>query len=288
MIYRVTDLIPVVLLALACFVAGYFILTRLLRGLSPGQHPRLRKEPIPPAWYDIVERRVPLVHELSADERERLLRLTQVFVAEKHFEGCGGVTVTEEMKVTIAAVACLLLLHLDGPCYPTLRTVLIYPHAFVPKRAAGPPRTGELIRSVVPVIGQSWGLGVIVVAWDEVVSGARDATDGHNVVLHEFAHQLDREDGVADGVPLLSAGALRTWARVLGQEYERLRDDSVTQRLSALDPYGATSKTEFFAVATESFFERPLQLEREHPELYGELKRFYGQDPARRASPTIT
>src|SRR5256885_2131045 len=136
MIYRVTDLIPVVLLALACVVAGYFILTRLLPRLPPGRQPRLRHGAQPPAR-----------------------------------------------------------------------------HAFVRKRAAGPLPTGELIQSVVPVIGQSWGLGVIVVAWDEVVSGARDATDGHNVVLHEFAHQLDREDGVADGVPLLSAGALRTWAR---------------------------------------------------------------------------
>ena len=285
MIHRVTDLIPVVLLALACFVGGYVLLSRLLRGLS-SQQPRLRKEPIPPAWYDIVDRRVPLARDLTIDERERLLRLAQRFVAEKHFEGCGGVTVTEEMKVTIAAVACLLLLHLEGPCYPTLRTVLIYPHAFVPKRTAGASRTGELMRPAIPVVGQSWGLGVVIVAWDEVVRGARDATDGHNVVLHEFAHQLDGEDGVGDGVPLLATGALRTWARVLGQEYERLRDDSAAQRLSALDPYGATSKTEFFAVATESFFERPLQLEREHPELYAELKRFYGQDPARRVSPT--
>jgi len=126
MIHRVTDLIPVVLLALACFVGGYVLLSRLLRGLS-GPQLRLGKEPIPPAWYDIVARRVPLAHDLSVAERERLLRLAQVFVAEKHFEGCGGIIVAEEMKVTIAAVACLLLLHLEGPCYPTLRTVLIYP-----------------------------------------------------------------------------------------------------------------------------------------------------------------
>src|SRR2546430_1323878 len=103
MIHRVTDLIPVVLLALACFVGGYVLLSRLLRGLS-SQQPRLRKEPIPPAWYDIVDRRVPLAHDLTIDERERLLRLAQVFVAEKHFEGCAGIIVAEEMKVTIAAV----------------------------------------------------------------------------------------------------------------------------------------------------------------------------------------
>jgi MtfA peptidase len=281
------DLLPVVLLGLACFAGGYFVIVQLLRRGSWGRQIRFRPEPIPSAWPDIVDRRVPLARGLSGDERERLLRLAQVFLAEKHFEGCGGVTVTEEMRVTIAAVACLLLLHMEGPCYPALRTVLIYPHAFVPKLAAV-PGTGEVVEPSGPLGGQSWRDGVVVVAWDEVVSGARDATDGHNVVLHEFAHQLDQEDGVADGAPLLPAGALRTWARVLGREYERLRNDATAQRLSALDPYGATDKAEFFAVATESFFERPLQLEGEHPELYGELKRFYGQDPARRARPDST
>src|SRR5438128_6727496 len=279
------DGLAVIGAVLLLIVVGYIGVSAVLRRI-PATSLRLPTGPIPDTWDGIVDRRVPLARDLTIDERERLLRLAQRFVAEKHFEGCGGVTVTEEMKVTIAAVACLLLLHLEGPCYPTLRTVLIYPHAFVPKRAAGASRTGELMRPAVPVVGQSWGLGVVIVAWDEVVGGARDATDGHNVVLHEFAHQLDGEDGVGDGVPLLATGGLRTGARVLGEEDERLRDDSAAQRLSALDPYGPTSKAEFVAVATESFFERPLQLEREHPELYAELKRFYGQDPARRVSPT--
>ena len=122
-------------------------------------------------------------------------------------------------------------------------------------------------------------------SWDDVVPGARDAADGSNVVLHEFAHQLDQEDGESDGAPLLASTALRTWGRVLGAEYERLREEVAADPRSVLDACGASDRPEFFAVATESFFERPLQLEREHPELYQQLKQFYGQDPARRAVP---
>jgi MtfA peptidase len=118
------------------------------------------------------------------------------------------------------------------------------------------------------------------------VRGARNPDDGENVVLHEFAHQLDAEDGVSDGTPLLPPGALRTWGGVLSQEYERLHRDIAEDRGSALDEYGATNKAEFFAVATETFFEKPVQLEREHPELYGQLRQFYQQDPARRAPPS--
>jgi len=231
-----------------------------------------------------VEHDVPLARWLSAEERERLLRLVQVFLTEKHFEGCGGLTVTEEMKIRIAAEACLLLLNLEGPCYPTLRTVLVYPHGFVPK-FAGSPGTGEIARSPVPLIGESWGDGVVVISWDDAVRGARNPVDGDNVVLHEFAHQLDAEDGAANGAPILPPGALRTWGGVLSEEYERLRRDAADDRRSALDDYGATNKAEFFAVATEAFFEKPVQLEREHPALYTQLRQFYRQDPARRAAP---
>jgi Mlc titration factor MtfA (ptsG expression regulator) len=205
-------------------------------------------------------------------------------MADKHFEGSGGLTLTEEMKVTIAAEACLLLLHLEGPCYPTLRTVLVYPHGFVPK-SVGSRGTGQVVPPPVRLMGESWGDGVVVISWDDAVRGARNPDDGENVVLHEFAHQLDAEDGITDGTPILPAGALRTWGGVLSEEYERLHRDIAEDRKSTLDEYGATNKAEFFAVATETFFEKPVQLEREHPELYGQLRQFYQQDPARRAPP---
>ena len=269
--------------AFVLIVVSYLGVSAVLRRI-PVTSPRLPTGPIPDSWYGVVEHDVPLARWLSAEERERLLRLVQVFLTEKHFEGCGGLTVTEEMKIRIAAEACLLLLNLEGPCYPTLRAVFVSPHGFVPK-FAGSPGTGEIARSPVPLIGESWGDGVVVISWDDAVRGARNPVDGDNVVLHEFAHQLDAEDGAADGAPILPPGALRTWGGVLSEEYERLRRDAADDRRSALDDYGATNKAEFFAVATEAFFEKPVQLEREHPALYTQLRQFYRQDPARRAAP---
>ncbi len=160
----------------------------------------------------------------------------------------------------------------------------MYPHGFVPK-SAGSRGTGQVVPPPVRLMGESWGDGVVVISWDDAVRGARNPDDGENVVLHEFAHQLDAEDGITDGTPILPAGALRTWGGVLSEEYERLHRDIAEDRKSTLDEYGATNKAEFFAVATETFFEKPVQLEREHPELYGQLRQFYHQDPARRAPP---
>src|SRR5437879_4777503 len=264
-------------------VVGYIGVSAVLRRI-PATSLRLPTGPIPDTWDGIVEHNVPLARGLSSDERERLLRLVQVFLTEKHFEGCGGLTLTEEMKVTIAAEACLLLLHLEGPCYPGLHTVLVYPHGFVPK-FAHTPRSARIPRSTDPLRGESWRDGVVVISWDDAVRGAHDAFDGSNVVLHEFAHQLDSEDGFGDGEPVLPGSAVRTWGRVLSEEYQRLRADVAADRDSVLDGYGATNKAEFFAVATETSFEKPVQLERDHPELYAQLRQFYGQDPARRAPP---
>jgi MtfA peptidase len=273
----------VILAAAAILAVGYLVVSAALSHIraAPLQLP---SDPIPDSWRGILDANVPLARGLSPEERERLLRLVQLFLSDKHFEGCGGLTVTEEMKVTIAAEACLLLLHLDGPCYPALRTVLVYPSAFVP-RFARPLTAGGIAQPPAPLLGESWGDGVVVISWDDALSGARDPGDGANVVLHEFAHQLDDEDGRADGAPLLPGSALRTWGRVLSDEFERLRHDAAADRPTVLDPYGAKNKAEFFAVATETFFEKPGQLERDHPELYARLKQFYGQDPARRMPP---
>ena len=276
----------VILAAAVLLGVGFLLVSAVLRRIRAGPL-RLPSDPIPDRWRDIVDESVPLARSLSSDERERLLRLVQLFLSDKHFEGCGGLTVTEEIKVTIAAEACLLLLHLEGPCYPSLRTVLVYPHGFVPKFART-PRTGELPPAPEPLIGESWGDGVVVISWDDAVRGAHDAFDGSNVVLHEFAHQLDSEDGFGDGEPVLPGSAVRTWGRVLSEEYQRLRADVAAERDSVLDGYGATNKAEFFAVATETFFEKPVQLERDHPELYAQLRQFYGQDPARWAPPAAS
>jgi Mlc titration factor MtfA (ptsG expression regulator) len=241
---------------------------------------RIRSEPFPAAWLEIVNKNVPYYASLPEEDRRELQGLIQVFLAEKNFEGCGGLELTEEMKVTIAAESCLLLLHRDTDLYPRLITILVYPTAFVTKvvEPIGGPAVleGEQIR-----LGEAWKGGVVVVSWDEVRAKAAGRAFGRNLVLHEFAHQLDMEDGAADGTPVLQGhDRYAEWTRVMGQEYDRLRRDSALGRYTVLDSYGATNPAEFFAVATEAFFEKPGVLQKRHPELYEALKSFYRQDPA--------
>jgi Mlc titration factor MtfA (ptsG expression regulator) len=240
---------------------------------------RLRAAPLPAAWLEIINKYVPLCKRLSEADRRELHGHVQVFLAEKYFEGCGGLELTDEIKVTIAAQACLLLLHRDTDYYPRLITILVYPAAYladtVQHLGAGTVLEGREVR-----LGEAWKSGVVVLSWDDVRDDSLDLRDGRNLVLHEFAHQLDMEDGAADGTPLLDRRQHQAWVEVLGDEYERLRRDCVLGRSTVLDKYGATDPAEFFAVATECFFETPARLKRRHPELYGQLSSFYCQDPA--------
>jgi Mlc titration factor MtfA (ptsG expression regulator) len=239
---------------------------------------KLGAQPIPDAWRSIVEKNVPYAAMLQADDRHELEGLVQIFLAEKRFEGCGGLIVTDEMRVTIAAQACLLLLHRQNDMYPGLDTILIYPH---PYRAHEERRMGAVIvESDGARLGESWTRGVVVLAWDHVRAATHPA-DGHNLVLHEFAHQLDAEAGSMDGAPALTGSSrYEAWARVLGAEYAALAERLRQGRAGDIDPYGSTSPAEFFAVVTEMFFEKPVQLAGRHKELYAELVAFYRQDPA--------
>jgi Mlc titration factor MtfA (ptsG expression regulator) len=239
----------------------------------------LRAQPFPPAWVSILETNCPFYQGLTAEDRRELLGHIRVFLDEKHFEGCGGLELTDEIKVTIAAQASLLLLHRETDYYRRLITILVYPGAYVARgiEAIG---GGAVLEGDVARLGEAWTEGVVVLSWDDVRKGASDIRDGHNVVLHEFAHQLDQEDGAADGAPILEHRTRYVaWARVLGAEYEQLRRDSERGRRTVLDEYGATNPAEFFAVATECFFEKPARLQKKHPELYEELKAYYRQDP---------
>lgn len=241
---------------------------------------RLRAEPFPTDWEAILRRNVPLFDRLAEADREELRGLVRVFLDEKRFEGCGGLEITDEIRVTIAAQACLLLLHRETDDYPRLITILVYPHAYVAK-STEPIGGGVILEGETARLGEAWRDGVVVLSWDDVRAGASDIHDGHNVVLHEFAHQLDHEDGSADGAPVLvHRSRYVAWARVLGADYERLRQSSDRGREDVLDAYGATNPAEFFAVATETFFEKPVALRRKHPELYEELRGYYQIDPA--------
>ncbi|NLW50230.1 MAG: zinc-dependent peptidase [Candidatus Brocadiaceae bacterium] len=246
---------------------------------------KLRQEAFPDDWLRILERNVAFYGRLTPEDRRELQGHILVFVAEKEFEGCGGLEITDEMRVTIAAQACILLLHRETGCYPGLRTVLVYPGTYV----AHTRRThedGVVSEGPEARLGEAWRHGPVVLAWDEVASDATDIRDGRNVVFHEFAHKLDEEDGAENGIPALPRRSMYlAWGRVLGREYERLRRDAARGRPTVLDEYGAEDMAEFFAVATECFFTKPLPLRRRHPELYAELAEFYRQDPAGAADP---
>ena len=247
----------------------------------PRKRERLRAAPFPDDWRRTIERNVPIVLRLSPADQEELFGHVQVFLAEKHFEGVGGLELTDEIRVTVAAQACLLLLHRDTDYYPLLKSIIVYPSTYVvPEEhslGGGIWEEGE-----DALLGHtSRGLSALVLAWDSTLHGARDMGDGENVVLHEFAHQLDFEQGDVNGTPTLgSNGQYASWARVLGAEYDALRRASDEGRPSVLDDYGAENPAEFFAVATEAFFERPVELRAKHAALYEELRTFYQQDPA--------
>jgi Mlc titration factor MtfA (ptsG expression regulator) len=265
-------LISAALLVLA-FIAG----RRTLRHV---RRKRLVAMPFPPEWETILERNVALYRHLPDDLRNQLHDDIRIFLAEKRFEGLGGLELTDEIRVTIAAEACMLLLNRENRDYPGLISILVYPGAYVAQETAhiggGVYVEGPSVR-----LGESWKHGSVVLAWDNVKYGALNAEDGHNVVMHEFAHQLDQEDGVADGAPILDKrSSYAVWAQIMSEEFTRLRSAAEHHKKNVLDDYGAVSPAEFFAVATETFFEKPRQLKKKAPYIYEELREFFHVDPA--------
>jgi Mlc titration factor MtfA (ptsG expression regulator) len=237
-------------------------------------------QPLSLGWDAIVHRRVSYYHLLPADKQRELQSLIQVFLDEKPFEGCASLEITDEIRVTIAGYACILLLGGQSDLYPKLRTILVYPHAYLAP-ASGHQPDGTVREGLQPRIGESWSFGNIVLSWDDVLRDAADPQKGRNVVFHEFAHQLDAESGSAQGAPILPANAgYADWARVLNNEFEALIHSVEQGRSTLLDKYGVTSPAEFFAVATECFFLKAAELESHHPELYSQMSIYYRQDPA--------
>jgi Mlc titration factor MtfA (ptsG expression regulator) len=238
------------------------------------------RQPFPAAWRASIEKNVPYVARLPPEDRQALEGHVQIFVAEKNFEGCGGLQLTDEVRVTIAAQACILLLHRETDDYPQLVSILVYPTTYL---VTGGRRTPEGLIAEGPQarLGESWARDVVVLAWDSVLSGAADIHDGHNVVLHEFSHQLDQENVGSTGVPVLPRRSMYVaWARVLGHDFDQLVREVGHHHRTLIDRYGATNPAEFFAVVTETFFEKPRPLRSKHPDLYLQLKEFYRQDPA--------
>ncbi len=240
---------------------------------------RIMREPFPASFRAIVDETVPYAARLAPEDQLELFALILVFLEEKSFEGCGGLSITDEIRVTIAAQACLLLLRREHDLYPELESILVYPSSY--RARTRRVEQGFVLESDEARLGESWARGTIVLAWDSVRRGAANVFDGHNVVLHEFAHQLDAEDGEMDGAPDLGARSRYTaWAQVLGAEFDELVAKVHAGRPTDIDRYGSTNPPEFFAVVTELFFEKPKQLRKRHPGLYEQLAAFYRQDPA--------
>ncbi|KPL03099.1 MAG: hypothetical protein AMK75_01865 [Planctomycetes bacterium SM23_65] len=254
----------IIVIVSAVLIFAYVVVSRLRRS---ARRRALLAAPFPREWEGLPE---PLRKELKGR--------VNVFLAEKNFEGCGGLEMTDEIRVTVAAQACILLLNRKTHYYPRLSSVLVYPAAYVAK---GARRLGEhWVEQTDVRAGESWPGGALVLTWDHAKHGAGDLKDGHNVVLHEFAHQLDQEDGHADGIPILEQhSSYVTWARILSKEFQRLRRELRRNRRTLLREYAATNPAEFFAVATEAFFEKPRLLKKKEPELYEELKSYYRLDP---------
>lgn len=238
----------------------------------------LKSTVINPDWILILQKNLALYKKLPETLKYKLHGLLNVFLNEKVFSGYNGLEINDEIRVTIAAQACMLLLNRDDEFYPYLKNIFVYPGAFKSTQS----ETEGMVKTIKETvrIGESWQLGHVVLSWQHSKQGAMSASDGQNVVYHEFAHQLDHEDGAIDGTPILNSAENYTeWSKVFSHEYSLLRKKINSHRKTLIDAYGAESEGEFFAVVTELFFEKPVIFEKEHPELYAELRKFYRLNP---------
>ena len=263
------------MLGIIGLVVAAFILIRL----PAWRLARVLARPMPAPFIAILTRNLPVYSRMPRPLQTQLRRLVSQMLYQKTFVGCGGLKIDDEIRVTIAGQACLLLLNRPTKVYPRLHTILVYPGAFAA------PRTDVADGGVIThfsqgLLGESWEDGRVILSWEHVQAGISDWRDGHNIVLHEFAHQLDSESGSNNGAPFLGDQAFyRNWSAVLSREFTALKFDAMYQQDSVLDHYGATNPAEFFAVATETFFEKSVEMAEHHPELFAQFEQYYRVDP---------
>jgi Mlc titration factor MtfA (ptsG expression regulator) len=241
-----------------------------------------RRQGLPPDWYDIVTSSVAMWQTLDADEREAIQETSDWLLRHKHWEASNGFALDDTMLVTIAMHAALLIIELDVDEYREVSAIIVYPSAVLSEGLRGGPASGTVTEGVLPVLGEAHDRrGPVILSWDDAQRSSRSPGSGHNVVYHEFAHKLDMFDGMVDGTPLLGTRAeVARWVEVCTEAFQALRAGA---ERPPLDPYGATNPAEFFAVATEVFFDVPVALEAHEPALFEVLRDFYQQDPAERA-----
>jgi len=260
------------------------IFTALLLWLSFKQLQKFRRhklflKPLAPESIQILENNVSIYSLLPEALKKELHGRINIFLNEKEFIGCAGLQISNEIRITIAGNACLLLLKRDKRCFPGFISILMYPDTYVAKEVKSDGMVESHEQSTRS--GESWLRGPIVLSWADVMRGSLDPSDGHNVVLHEFAHKLDETNNSMNGLPVLrDSSHYAEWATVLSKEFDSLLIRVNRGTNSVIDAYGTVSPAEFFAVATESFFEKPAQMKAKLPELYQQLERFYNLDPA--------
>ncbi len=229
---------------------------------------RILSSPFPTDWEEWLQRNVAHYRRLSEREQRGLRSGIQVIVAEKFWEGCRGLVVTDEMKVAIAGQACLMLLGIEHDYFAAVKTILVYPTSF---RISGERGTYE---------GQSHHGGPVILSWDRVLAEGRDPSSGNNLVIHEFAHQLDEMDGFVNGTPYLADRAMADrWHNMMTKEFSRLAREIAAGQETFLGDYAATDDAEFFSVTSERFFTQPKALRQHHPAVFGLLSEFYRVDP---------
>lgn len=241
----------------------------------------LLRQPFPDRWLKTLEGKVPVYRKLPSNYRELLQKRVTILMDEKRFEGCGGLTVTEEMKVVITAYASVMILEETADYYSGLHSVLVYPQDYsAPVHEMD--ESGIVTEGYENRKGEYWGGGNIVLSWSDIEETIYDYDSGQNLIYHEFSHLLDDRYGLTAGIDQ-TGKAIRDdqWTHILANSYRKLQRRVYEKRKTALDLYGAESPAEFFSVATEAFFEKPDDLHRENPDLYRMLKNFYKLDPLR-------
>ena len=266
---------PWLALSAVLLVAALLLFRRLAKRR---RRKALLASPLTPEQRESVERLVPLVKRLPAGLRRAHEGKINLFLHQVTFRGYNAQEVNHEMELSIAAQACLLIVN-SPAWYDTLRNVLVYPSTFVTGRGR---HDGQVVHDHGHgMLGESWARGPVVLSWDEALRGGLDATDGHNVVIHEFAHQLDALSGHTDGIPVLRKGqSYAGWERAMLDAYTDHVERLERGQRTLIDPYGATSHEEFFAEAIVTFFEKPVALHREEPALYEQLSKLLALDPA--------
>ena len=260
-------LLLIIIGVVAWFAWPYYKLTRAI------------EEPFPKRWRKILRKNVPLYRHMPSDLQLQLRVRIKQFIHEKTYIGCAGLEITDEVRVTIAASASLLLLNRETDVYAGLEYILVYPDAFLVKREALDP-TGLSTMKQSGLLGESWSNGKVILSWSDVLRGSQKPSEGSNVALHEFAHQLDSNSGSTNGSPFLGdASRYQRWATVFTKEFKRLQQEASFGEETLIDHYGATSPAEFFAVVTETYFGKAVQLASQHPALFAELRDYYKVDP---------